>query len=105
METINFKVSPDINTNGTHYQGNLNNLKYSTIVEILGDPSYTGEMGIDKVQAEWCLQSEVNGKLVTATLYDWKNYETPIEEITTWHIGGYSFDAVLLVMEILNSKK
>ena len=59
-----FKVSPEIQTSGTHYQGIIYGLTYQKIIDIFGEPCFTGEMGVDKVQADWSIEGEVNGEKV-----------------------------------------
>jgi hypothetical protein len=40
---------------------------------------------------------------VTATIYDWKEYETPMGRYR-WHIGGKDLDAVEAVTTTLRSE-
>ena len=41
--------------------------------------------------------------IVVATIYDWKNSETPMER-TIWHIGGTIREAEWLVSDVLEGK-
>ena len=100
-----FKVSPEIQTSGTHYQGIIYGLTYQKIIDIFGEPCFTGEMGVDKVQADLSIEGEVNGEKVVATIYDYKNYHTPADMVLDWHIGGFNPDAVTLIQQILRNHK
>ena len=93
-----------VETSGTALMGTVKT-DYATLVEKFGEPTYTNG---DKTTAEWCLEFECdadNGSLgedgnveyVTATIYDWKTFDTPMGEYD-WHIGGFSEEAVDAVM-------
>lgn len=87
--------------NGTFLQGHIT-AKYKDIVSKLGGPT-TGD-GY-KVDAEWV----VSDGATIATLYNYKdgiNYcgpceGTPVYNITDWHIGGHSRDAVDLIQQVM----
>ena len=74
------KFTKDANANGTSLQGYMT-AYYHQLVEVFGEPDVT--FG-DKVTAEWCLEFEDG---TVATIYDWKEYETPMGSYR-WHIGG-----------------
>ena len=74
--------------NGTSLQGYMR-ATYAQLVERFGQP----EGGGDKTTVEWCLKFEDG---TVATIYDWKEYETPMYEYD-WHIGGKSERAVARV--------
>jgi hypothetical protein len=74
--------------NGTSLQGYIR-ATYAELVERFGEP----EAGGDKTTVEWCLAFE-DGTI--ATIYDWKEYETPMYAYD-WHIGGMSKTAVTRV--------
>ena len=76
--------------NGTHLQGYIR-ATYAELVERFGEP----EGGGDKTTVEWCLAFE-DGTI--ATIYDWKEYETPMYAYD-WHIGGKSNTAVTRVKQ------
>jgi hypothetical protein len=59
---------------------------YHQLVEVFGEP----EGGGDKTTAEWALEFEDG---TVATIYDWKEYETPMG-LYHWHIGGLNNLAV-----------
>jgi hypothetical protein len=63
--------------------------RYEELVAVFGEP----EGGGDKTTVEWCLAFEDG---TVATIYDWKEYETPMYEYN-WHIGGKSKQAVARV--------
>jgi hypothetical protein len=71
--------------NGTHLQGYME-AYYHELVEVFGEP----EGGGDKTTVEWVL-SFADGTV--ATIYDWKEYETPMG-LYRWHIGGRNYKAV-----------
>lgn len=70
-------------------------LSFDQIVDMLGDTDY-GPSGDGKVRALWVIGFEDG---TVATLYDWKE-SVPLDEVTKWHIGGYSMDAVSCVKEL-----
>lgn len=79
------KFTKDADINGTSLQGYLQ-AYYHQLVEVFGEPTDSG----DKTTAEWCLEFEDG---TVATIYDWKEYETPMG-LYQWHIGGRSQKAV-----------
>jgi hypothetical protein len=74
--------------NGTSLQGYVP-ATYEQLVERFGQP----EGGGDKTTVEWMLQFEDG---TVATIYDWKEYETPMG-MYHWHIGGKNNLAVARV--------
>ena len=85
----------NVDATGTSYKGTIHT-KYSTLVAKFGP---AGEGTSDgKTQAEWAIRFE-NG--VVATIYDWKQYDTPVEQVTEWNIGGYDNRALTYVRKIL----
>lgn len=79
------KFTTEANANGTCLQGKML-AYYHQLVEVFGEP----EGGGDKTTVEWCLEFEDG---TVATIYDWKEYETPMG-LHQWHIGGESKRAV-----------
>lgn len=73
------KFTKDTDANGTSLQGYMT-AYYHQLVEVFGEP----EGGGDKTTVEWCLEFEDG---TVATIYDWKEYETPMGSYR-WHIGG-----------------
>lgn len=101
--TIN---DPDVSVEGTCLQGHLH-ASYAGLVDCFGEPKVNpyNQFGNYKVDALWVLAFDGD---VVATVYnykDGKNYlddeGTAVENITSWHIGGHSEDAVALVMRAL----
>lgn len=82
----------DINFNGTCLQGYVTTT-YNTLVKELGEPI----TDIEKSTAHWNIQAPDG---TVATIYDWKNWHTPMGEYE-WHIGGHSERALLLVEFLL----
>jgi hypothetical protein len=99
MKVLGFEHND--NASGTSLQGYVATT-YAELVEQFGEPTFTNG---DKVTAEWCLDIKVvrDGELdedfdyVTATIYDWKEYETPMGRYQ-WHIGGENYEAVVAVL-------
>lgn len=79
------KFTTDADANMTSLQGYMQ-AYYHQLVEVFGEP----EGGGDKTTVEWCLEFEDG---TVATIYDWKEYETPMGKYN-WHIGGRSQKAV-----------
>ena len=73
------KFTNEADVNGTSLQGYMQ-AYYHQLVEVFGEP----EGGGDKTTVEWCLSFEDG---TVATIYDWKEYETPTG-LYHWHIGG-----------------
>lgn len=84
------KFYRDANIQGTSYKGVMR-AYYHEIVAVFGEPDH-GPNGrdLDKVTCEWDLEFEDG---TVATIYDWKEPETPFG-LYEWHIGGKSYDAV-----------
>ena len=82
------KFTTGADANMTSLQGYVQ-AHYHQLVEVFGEP----EGGGDKTTVEWCLAFEDG---TVATIYDWKEYETPMYEYN-WHIGGKSKQAVARV--------
>tara|TARA_B100001778_G_C18387818_1_gene538350 strand:+ start:203 stop:523 length:321 start_codon:yes stop_codon:yes gene_type:complete len=99
MLKVSVLNSEDVNVTGSSLVGYVKTT-YDTLVEKFGDPTYTYG---DKTTAEWKLEFDVGDDWVTATIYDWKTYDTPMGEYD-WHIGGFSMDAVDVVTEALNKE-
>lgn len=78
--------------NGTHLQGKVVTT-YDRLVDLLGQGLGSG----DKTTQEWCIEFSDG---TVATIYDWKEWETPLGPYA-WHIGGHSYTAVRLVEELL----
>lgn len=87
-----FEIQKNDDCNGTHLQGYIN-VSYSSLVGAFGNPQYFAS-GDGKVQCEWNLL--INGEVVT--IYDWKEGGKPVQNISEWHIGGYSKKAEKAVL-------
>ena len=79
------KFTTGANVNMTSLQGYMP-ARYDQLVAVFGEPEGCG----DKTTAEWSLAFEDG---TVATIYDWKEYETPMG-LYSWHIGGMSKKAV-----------
>ena len=78
--------------NGTSLIGYVK-ATFSEIYNVLGEP----EGDWDKSTAHWTVEA-LDGTV--ATIYDWKEYTTPMGEYR-WHIGGKNSKALLLVESLL----
>jgi hypothetical protein len=83
------KFTKDAMCDGTSLQGYIR-AYYHQLVEVFGEPDHGPNANMDKVTAEWCLEFEDG---TVATIYDWKEYETPMG-LHRWHIGGKDYNAV-----------
>lgn len=88
------KKAPMSKIHGTSYKGVVNTT-YGHLVSVLGEPHLRDG---DKTQAEWMLEFE-DGTI--ATIHDWKEYDTPVEEVTEWHIGGHELRASWYAQKLL----
>ena len=84
------KFTTEADANMTSLQGYVQ-AHYHQLVEVFGEP----EGGGDKTTVEWCLKF-ADGTV--ATIYDWKEYETPMG-LYSWHVGGMSKLAVERVQQ------
>lgn len=82
----------DINYSGTSLVGYVTTT-YATLKKVFGEPI----TDFDKSTAHWNIQAPDG---TVATIYDYKEYHTPLGEYR-WHIGGHSDRALLLVEFLL----
>jgi len=87
-------LNPITNIDHTYLQGELT-ASYAEIVAVLGKPNRKND-GY-KTDAEWAFEKDG----VIFTLYNWKDGKNylgkeglPVREITEWHIGGKTPEAV-----------
>ena len=90
------KFTKDALLNGTSFKGDFY-ATYDEIVAVFGQPDFGPNKDGDKVTCEWCLEFEDG---TVATIYDWKQYETPMGNYL-WHIGGHDYEAVERVLETM----
>jgi len=69
---------------------------FDRLVSLFGEPF--GSSGDGKVQAMWQVKFS-DGTI--ATIYDYKEYDTAVEDVTCWSVGGHSERAEELVEAIL----
>lgn len=95
---MKFTVTDDFGAaNMTSLRGYVRS-DYTTLVDIFGEP----QRGGDKTTVEWVIEFEdEEGDFVVATIYDWKEYDTPMGEYD-WHIGGHNYRAVDFVQQVIN---
>ena len=115
---IKFKVADDPAVShvvGTSLKGTIQT-SYADLEEKFGTPTIgPDDRTGDKTTCEWHIEFRVPieddgmGDIddydeVVATIYDWKNRETPMGR-TTWHIGGKEREAEYLVSDVLAGNK
>lgn len=94
MQATQVKVTNDYtDCNMTSLQGYVTTT-YAQLVALFGNPMGPG----DKTTAEWVLKFNDG---TVATVYDWKEYETPMD-LYRWHVGGSKRTVVALVQEALD---
>lgn len=71
---------------------------YDELIKEFGEPTQEGS-GDGKVQVEWAVK--VNDAIVF--IYDYKEYETPVKDVTDWHLGARSLNDVVAFKHILES--
>jgi len=81
-------------TEGTSFHGHVITADVKTMIDLLGDPVRTTDLGIpmlpvdSKIQKQWILVLDC-GNVVT--LYDWKEYrELDPTDVICWHIGAHT---------------
>jgi predicted dehydrogenase len=80
MQATQVKSTDNYNAlNGTSLQGYVRTT-YAQLVELFGPGIGAG----DKTTAEWILEFDDG---TVATIYDWKELETPTD-VYNWHVGG-----------------
>jgi len=90
----------EMNISGGSLRGYVDTT-YHRLVEVFGPPS---ESYCDKSKAEWYVEFE-DGTQVD--IYDYKEYDKSVEEITCWHVGGKADKelSVKLVAESLAARE
>jgi len=98
---MNFEEASGIEVNGSSYRGVVNTT-YEKLVTVFGPP-HEGphDRTLDKITCEWRLRFE-DGDI--ATIYDWKETDTPMGEYE-WHVGGFRSTALEKVTRALESLK
>ena len=100
LEPTNFIVgSPEkgLPFVGGSRQGELYDTTYDEIKSRFGPLSYF-ESGDGKVQGEWDIKFD-NG--VRATIYDYKQYDLELEDVTDWSVGGNSPHSAYEVYKVM----
>jgi hypothetical protein len=99
-DIMKYKVAADYTarTNGSCFKGAVE-VTYGELIMLFGKPS-CGESGDGKVQAEWIVTFK-DGRM--CTIYDWKEYDTPVGGVTNWHLGGHDNIAPNRIKEIIKN--
>ena len=90
------KFTKNADTNGTYLQGYLP-ATFEDLEAVFGESAGAG----DKTTQEWSLKF-ADGTV--ATIYDWKEYDTP-RGLYKWHVGGASKQALVRVRQAFNELK
>jgi len=96
-----------VDITGTSYCG-LIKATYDQLVALFGEPEPPYDDG--KVNSSWAIEFFVEDfehetqDYVTATIYDWKEKETPMGS-HEWHVGGYGPDALYTLEDYLLEQK
>ena len=76
--------------NGTSFHDSTVKATVNELIKVIGEPTYEGNSGNDKVNIEWVLEDD-NGNVVT--IYDYTEYrKIGYDEKIEWHIGGKNKD-------------
>lgn len=102
-----FEVASDwsfVDTAGTSLVGCIDTGYYS-LEKAFGKPTELSADG--KVRCEWIIEffDELTNTVTMATIYDWKESDTPVDYVRDWHIGGYTRSALDCVTEVLRLSK
>lgn len=90
------KLTDGTEVDGTSLQVSIE-ITYAELADTFGEPSHISQAG-EKTQVEWWLLF-ADGTI--ATIYDWKMYGVPVEDVTTWNIGGKDMDAEYQVTQAI----
>jgi hypothetical protein len=72
--------------NGTSFHNTTITTSINELTRVLGEPTYVGDYGEDKVTVEWICETK-EGEVVT--IYDWKEYRwIDKDEKIEFHLGG-----------------
>ncbi|NBV37909.1 MAG: hypothetical protein EBR94_11635 [Bacteroidetes bacterium] len=100
MTEIIWTTDPKLNINGTYFLSTIRTT-FSKLVETFGPPTCgPNDFSGDKVTCEWRIEFALGNcgdetlTVITATIYDWKTGETPIDVMYDWHIGGKRTDSL-----------
>ena len=78
----------DKDISGTSFHNHTFRASKFQLIEAIGEPDWVDENINDKVQNDWCCETD-NGDVFS--IYDWKEYRAyGDDEIIEWHIGGRS---------------
>lgn len=99
MKIVNFET--DVNMHMSSLKGYVVTT-YDKLVEKFGKPTFTDADPYEKVNAEWTVEAETDeGDYIKFSIYNWKTGYVPTEEYS-WHVGGYSFDAIEAAESLVN---
>lgn len=89
--TKKFKPATCKETYHSGFHGYLH-ISYLELVDKLGEPhdcTQEGEWksGDGKIRAEWAFKSTNKNRPCMVTIYDYKEYHRPVQEVNQWHVG------------------
>ena len=82
--------------NGTCLKNQVD-CSFDELIDAFGHPT-SGKSADEKCQVEWVILFE-DGRV--CTIYDWKEYDTPVEHVRDWHLGGQDNIAPKRVKELI----
>ena len=83
--------------NGTSFHGTTITTSVQKLRKVLGEPNYSPNDGMDKVNFEWQAEPEFGDVF---TVYDWKEYRKIREdERIEFHIGGHTNNATVEALD------
>jgi hypothetical protein len=107
MKFTTHHYNDDIDNNGTHLHGYIS-ITFADLVAKLGPPT---DADAYKIDYEWIIKFD-DGKKTVATIYNWKNGKNycgdggmDVKDITEWHIGGHTIDAIKCVKKLFPNHK
>ena len=69
---------------------------FDRLVEAFGQPEYIEEENRDKSQVEWIIEKDG----IVATIYDYYQLDSDLNEIQQWNVGGHNYEASVLVNKL-----
>lgn len=92
-------VNCDVDTTGTAYHGVNIHTTAQKLTDVLGKPICGG----DKVNYEWDVKAEHEGREIVATVYDWKEGNIGLDDKIYFHIGGTNASDEAIVKDYIET--
>ena len=101
-----FEVGSHVDIDRTSFKGYLA-ADYDDVCHVFGSPTYSNSSD-GKVQKEWSIlfpRETLPNKELVATIYDWKQYDTEVEHVHEWNIGGKHLEVVDYIKQAFRAFK